>query len=709
MLDIVIGQDNNPVVSEVLKNIMREVDIEGVLYIGYPIIPTNESSIFIDASIVSPTHGLILFDLVSDNNIDGREDVQDEIYNCVEGKLKLNKKLLNRRTLIPKINILTFAPNCTVTTLTEGYEVAKDKKDIIKYLDEIKDEANRQIYSELLSDIQAVTTIKAYSKRERVLCKDSRGAKMKKIESSIATLDRFQNQAVIETVEGPQRIRGLAGSGKTIVLALKAAYLHSMNREWDIAVTFNTRSLKGQIIELIERFTFQFIKEKPDWRKIKIIHAWGSPNFDGVYYQICKAHNIEYLDFKAAQKKNKEGYGTEFNYVCNLAISQINKYNQMFDAILIDEAQDFSDSFLKLCYNILKDPKRIIWAYDELQTLNKTAMKSPEEIFGKDSKGKYLVRLKNEPNKPKQDIILKKCYRNSRPILTTAHALGFGIYKKDRLVQMFDDTDLWDQIGYTIFEGEPIGGHHIKLGRTEESSPKFLEDHSDISDILMTRKFEDDESQAEWISEEIVKNIKEDELEYKDILVIHTNPLTTRNQTSLLRKKLFEKGINSHLAGVTSSPDEFFCEDSITVTSIYRAKGNEAAMVYIMNSEECYSGLELIKKRNILFTAMTRSKGWVRICGIGNNMDNLIEEINKTIELQFALEFKYPTRREMEELNIIHRDRTEYEKRDIDKKNNNIKELVSSLEDGNINIRDLDESVAKALLEKLKLLEKKDD
>ena len=37
----------------------------------------------------------------------------------------------------------------------------------------------------------------------------------------------MQGRAVIETVEGVQRIRGLAGSGKTIVLALKAAYLHA--------------------------------------------------------------------------------------------------------------------------------------------------------------------------------------------------------------------------------------------------------------------------------------------------------------------------------------------------------------------------------------------------------------------------------------------------------------------------------------------------
>ena len=42
------------------------------------------------------------------------------------------------------------------------------------------------------------------------------------------------------------RAKTTAGSGKTIILALRAAYLHTQNPEWKIAITINTRSLKGQ-------------------------------------------------------------------------------------------------------------------------------------------------------------------------------------------------------------------------------------------------------------------------------------------------------------------------------------------------------------------------------------------------------------------------------------------------------------------------------
>jgi hypothetical protein len=36
------------------------------------------------------------------------------------------------------------------------------------------------------------------------------------------------------------------------------------------------------------------------------------------------------------------------------------------------------------------------------------------------------------------------------------------------------------------------------------------------------------------------------------------------------RALLFEKGINSNLAGITTSPDDFFSEDAVIFTSINR-------------------------------------------------------------------------------------------------------------------------------------------
>ena len=183
--------------------------------------------------------------------------------------------------------------------------------------------------------------------------------------------------------------------------------------------------------------------------------------------------DIEYHDLNSAKRIDPYG-DNQFGTVVDIVINSISSYHQLYDAILVDEAQDFSPSFLKLCYEILKDPKMLIYAYDELQTLNKRNMPTPQEIFGVDKNGNARVNLNNEEGKPKADIVLETCYRNSRPILATAHALGFGIYK-DPMVQMFGNKTLWKEVGYDVASGNLQDGQRVVLERTEKASPRFLE------------------------------------------------------------------------------------------------------------------------------------------------------------------------------------------------------------------------------------------
>src|SRR2546426_1000939 len=125
----------------------------------------------------------------------------------------------------------------------------------------------------LVSVIQAISTLRRGRKKRELHDPESRGTRIKSLEDSIANLDTQQSAAVVETFEGVQRIRGLAGTGKTIVLALKVAYLHARHPDWLIAVTFNTRSLKKQFENLITTFVLEQANEEPDWDKIRIMNA----------------------------------------------------------------------------------------------------------------------------------------------------------------------------------------------------------------------------------------------------------------------------------------------------------------------------------------------------------------------------------------------------------------------------------------------------
>lgn len=138
-------------------------------------------------------------------------------------------------------------------------------------------------------------------------------------------------------------------------------------------------------------------------------------------------------------------------------------------------------------------------------------------------------------------------------------------------------------------------------------------------------------------------------------------------------------------------------------TGIYRAKGNEAAMVYVINAESCYdSYYDLAKKRNQLFTAITRSKAWVRVLGIGENMDKLIDEYKKIKSHNYTLDFIYPDKSQREKMNIVNRDMSAAEKNKVEKNKTNIENLILELETGEIFLEDLGEEQIARLKKLLK-------
>ena len=268
---------------------------------------------------------------------------------------------------------------------------------------------------------------------------------------------------------------------------------------------------------------------------------------------------------------------------------------------------------------------------------------------------------------------------------------------------MFEQHSLWRDIGYEVKEGTLEDGEHVVLARTASSSPEFLEKHSDIDDLIIFKSFKSKEEQDKWVAEQIKINLVADELRTDDIVVINPEPLTTKVNVAPIRAMLFEENINSHTAGVDTTPDIFFVEnnDSVVFTGIYRAKGNEAAMVYVINAESCYdSYYDLAKKRNQLFTAITRSKAWVRVVGVGEDMDKLIDEYKKVKAHNYTLDFIYPDKSQREKMNIVNRDMSAAEKNKVQKNKTNIENLIMELENGEIFLEDLGEEQI-ARLEKL--------
>ena len=407
MTDVVWGSTRKPVASQRLAAKIEDAfPEEGFLYVGYPVLSAAEGVNSIDALWVSPGHGVVIFHLIEGRETAGYEETQDEYANNLETRFRPHKALMQGRTLLATPVVVSYAPMARAVATSPDYRIINDDN-LIEILKDIRWD-NPLLYPAVHSVIQSISTIRRGRRRRQVINPASRGARLKALEDSIANLDSLQSRAVIETVDGVQRVRGLAGSGKTIILALKAAYLHAQHPDWKIAVTFNTRSLKGQFTRLIETFVVEQTGEAPAWENVQVINAWGAPggaNRTGVYYQFCQANGLEFYDFRAARERFLRQ--REFEGAVELALSAVNNPEPVFDVILVDEAQDFHPNFLRLCYLCLSETKRLVYAYDELQSLTEGSLPPPEEIFGRGPDGTPNVRFADpQAGRPSQDIIL---------------------------------------------------------------------------------------------------------------------------------------------------------------------------------------------------------------------------------------------------------------------------------------------------------------
>lgn len=666
---------------DTLKNILEDED--GTIYLGYPLIADSENNKKIDALFMSENKGVIAFIIHDNTDNESIMDDQDKMYYLLDYNLKKYPALRKRRGLAFSPLVISWMPLTeNITDIDKDYIVANSEN-----LKGILDGVNgfeKSIYPKLCEVLQKVSNIKPKKKREEVKIEGSKGDIIKRIEAKINNLDKWQKKAALEIPEGPQRIRGLAGTGKTIVLALKAAYLHAQHPDWNICVTFYTRSLAQQYEELVRRFVYEYTGDEPNWENLFILHSWGTVAEKGIYSiaaQHCGVEPINYLN-----AKSKYGDKFAFEGICNEIKNKLVDKEKIFDAILIDEAQDLPMSFFKICHNIIKEPKRLIWAYDELQNLKESSMPSLEEMFGTDDSGNLNINLESSENEAQRDIILPLCYRNPPWALALAHSIGFGLYRDRGKVQMFDDLQLWKDIGYKVEGGKLNYGQDVILVRSSEATPNYFNELLNVDDSLIVKGFETQEKQYEWVANEIEKNIKEDELDADDILVIFPDAYYSKSEYRRFSRYLQEKNIGTLLAGVDVGRDTFRIEDVVSCSGIYRAKGNEAPMVYIVNSEYSVEGPELIKLRNILFTAITRSRAWVRICGVGSAMEELIKEIDKCVNNNFKLKFKVPTIEEISEMREKHKDRSVEENKRIQKTRNEVKNLISSIESGIMDI-----------------------
>jgi len=461
----------------------------------------------------------------------------------------------------------------------------------------------------------------------------------------ICVFDEDQEKSALLENEGGMRIRGLAGTGKTIVLAWKAAYLHYLYPNKKILYTFYTKSLYNQIKWLIINFYKRYSNylEEPNWSNLNVLHAWGGKEKEGVYSNTCIHHEIapeNYNDYHL----EKQPFGKACAKLLN------NKIDSVYDYILVDEAQDLPQEYFKLLAKLSKN-KSITIAYDELQSLEDIQMPGFVELFGKVNNELTIPLLKEN------DIILRKSYRSSMKILHAAIALGFGIYSEGGFTQMIDSDTNWKAIGYDLKVGELKSENLVELERPKENSPNNVEEVYDKISSLNVKTFLTKEEERIYVIGKIIQLIKEEKVNPKDILVINLPGKNVKNDFIQIQTSLFSEGINTKIPGIIDEADDFFVDGHVTLSTALRAKGNEAPIVFVLGLEKIIASSDEVWQRinrSFTFVSMTRAKGWCFLSASGDNAPKFLEEYNK-IEKDFPrLKFSYPSDKQMEKIRQIN-------------------------------------------------------
>lgn len=256
------------------------------------------------------------------------------------------------------------------------------------------------------------------------------------VRQKVVLFDGQQSRFIYENLNQKRIvIQGMAGTGKTELLLHKLRELyttHPDGRDYKLFFTCHNRVLANSMRRRITSF-FNYMKvdEQIEWGdRLHVARSWGSRHDpeSGLYSFICHKYGLSFQSY---------GENASFDAVCRNALESIPKdAPACLDYILIDESQDFSESFFALCERVTSN--RIFVAGDVFQDI-------------------YEERNENDL---KVDYLLRNCYRTDPRTLLFAHALGLGLCEKP--VIQWLSKEMWDNCGYVL---KDVDNRHVSIKR----------------------------------------------------------------------------------------------------------------------------------------------------------------------------------------------------------------------------------------------------
>lgn len=442
-----------------------------------------------------------------------------------------------------------------------------------------------------------------------------------KVKQKILLFDGDQTRFVYQKPSSKRiTTQGLSGTGKTELLLHKLKELYVEDKASKLIFTCHNKILADNLRNRIpEFFNFMKVEEQIKWfERLWCVNAWGSQSkkHSGAYSYICDFYNIPFLRYSP---------NNNFEVVCKKALEHLknidmDQYGFAFDYMLIDESQDFPQSFFELCEKVTA--KNIYVAGDIFQSIFDSNIIS--EI---------------EP-----DYLLSKCYRTDPKTLMFAHALGMGLFEIPKL-RWLEDKE-WKACGYVVNKSD--NEELYSLSREPLRRFEDLESES-YSSIELVKTSKDLGEDAELKIIDIIKEIRQDNptVLADDIGIIFIdnskNTYASADRLEISIPREFGWEVNKAYESKEKIPDTLF------VSNRNNVKGLEFPFVICVTKKLQPSR----SYRNALYMMLTRSflKSYLLLSQDSNaEIIGSIESGLNTIKSNGHLEVVAPSREEQDRI-----------------------------------------------------------
>jgi len=411
-----------------------------------------------------------------------------------------------------------------------------------------------------------------------------------------ALTEQQQRLASQDWNEGPRLVRGVAGSGKTVVLAAQMARMLArrhgetrslFEREGErpvriLAVCFN-RTLVPFIRERIEAAWGQRRDEPLPAESLEVVH------FNGLMWQLSEEGFVRYqriADRRSAGDRAR-------SYLSDLTHDPDRLRERGYDAVFVDEGQDFHEDeyriLLHLCGRSANGHPRMFVFYDDAQNLYGHTRPTWKDL-GLEVRGR--------------SVVMDRAFRNTRQIIEPAFNVLVGSHAADPdRVGTRGFADLQTLVEKKLVR-EGDAGRHVRVDFATREG-----------DTVMFRRHVRAADETASIVDRVKVLLDVEALRAHEVLIL----VRRRERAEEVKRALAASvgGGRVRFAAADGNKDQPAIQTGVlTVSTVASAKGYDAPYVLLASAHEFAGDIE---GRASFYVGCTRAREWLEVHAAGES------------------------------------------------------------------------------------------